>query len=66
MAKARQMPESDSSSSSYQINVPQLNADLSHVKAEQLDVPIMDMSDTMQTYLGSLYVNGFDRFGRMY
>ncbi|ANJ74781.1 efflux RND transporter permease subunit [Ralstonia insidiosa] len=66
MAKARQTPELGPSFSSYQINVPQLNADLDRVKAKQLGVPVTDVFDTMQVYLGSLYVNDFNRFGRTY
>jgi multidrug efflux pump len=52
--------------SGYQINVPQLNADLDRVKAKRLGVGITDVFDTMQIYLGSLYVNDFNRFGRTY
>ncbi|MDP0964879.1 efflux RND transporter permease subunit, partial [Klebsiella pneumoniae] len=48
MAKARQTPELGPSFSSYQINVPQLNADLDRVKAKQLGVPVTDVFDTMQ------------------
>ncbi|WP_155419105.1 efflux RND transporter permease subunit, partial [Ralstonia solanacearum] len=66
MQKARQTPELGPSFSSYQINVPQLNADLDRVKAKQLGVPVTDVFDTMQIYLGSLYVNDFNRFGRTY
>ena len=51
---------------SYQINVPQLNVDLDRVKAKQLGVPVTDVFNTMQVYLGSLYVNDFNRFGRVY
>jgi multidrug efflux pump len=36
------------------------------VKAKQLGVPVTDVFDTMQIYLGSLYVNDFNRFGRVY
>jgi multidrug efflux pump len=52
--------------SSYQINVPQLNVDLDRVKAKQLGVSVTDVFNTMQVYLGSLYVNDFNRFGRVY
>ncbi|HEY4353671.1 MAG TPA: efflux RND transporter permease subunit, partial [Paraburkholderia sp.] len=52
--------------SSYQINVPQLNVDLDRVKAKQLGVAVTDVFNTMQIYLGSLYVNDFNRFGRVY
>jgi multidrug efflux pump len=46
--------------------VPQLNVDLDRVKAKQLGVPVTDVFNTMQVYLGSLYVNDFNRFGRVY
>ena len=35
-------------------------------KAQQLGVDVQDVFDTMQIYLGSLYVNDFNRFGRTY
>ena len=64
--KAAQTPELGPSFSSYQINVPQLDVDLDRVKAKQLGVPVRDVFDTMQIYLGSLYVNDFNSFGRVY
>ena len=64
--KAAQTPELSPTFSSYQINVPQLNVDLDRVKAKQLGVPVTDVFDTMQIYLGSLYVNDFNEFGRVY
>jgi multidrug efflux pump len=66
LAEARKTPELGPAFSSYQINVPQLNVDLDRVKAKQLGIPITDVFDTMQIYLGSLYVNDFNRFGRVY
>ncbi len=52
--------------SSFQMNVPQLYADVDRVKAKQQGVAITDVFETMQIYLGSLYVNDFNRFGRTY
>jgi multidrug efflux pump len=66
LAKARATPELAGVFSGYQINVPQLRADVDRVAAKQLGVPITDVFDTMQVYLGSLYVNDFNRFGRTY
>jgi multidrug efflux pump len=66
LKKAAQAPELGPSFSSYQINVPQLNVDLDRVKAKQLGVDITDVFDTMQIYLGSLYVNDFNQFGRVF
>ncbi|MDQ2104668.1 efflux RND transporter permease subunit [Azospirillum isscasi] len=66
LKKAMQTPELGPSFSSYQINVPQLDVDLDRVKAKQQGVPIGEVFDTMQIYLGSLYVNDFNSFGRVY
>src|SRR5476651_2463903 len=49
-----------------QVNVPQLYADIDRTKARQLGVSVSDIFDTMQVYLGSLYVNDFNKFGRTY
>ncbi|MGC3963062.1 MAG: efflux RND transporter permease subunit [Rhodocyclaceae bacterium] len=59
-------PELGPTFSAYQINVPQLNVDLDRVKAKQLGVAVTDVFETMQIYLGSLYVNDFNQFGRVY
>ena len=66
LAKAYQAPELAGLFSSYQINVPQLYADLDRAKAEQLGVSVTDVFETLQIYLGSLYVNDFNAFGRTY
>jgi multidrug efflux pump len=66
LAKAYQTPELAGLFSSFQINVPQLFADLDRAKAEQLGVSVTDVFDTLQIYLGSLYVNDFNAFGRTY
>lgn len=64
--KAYQTPELAGLFSSFQINVPQLYADLDRVKAQQLGVSVTDVFETLQIYLGSLYVNDFNAFGRTY
>jgi len=66
LAKAYQTPELAGLFSSYQVNVPQLYADIDRTKARQLNVPVTDVFDTLQIYLGSLYVNDFNKFGRTY
>ena len=66
IAKAYQTPELTGIFSAYQINVPQLYADLDREKAEQLGVSVTDVFETLQIYLGSLYVNDFNAFGRTY
>lgn len=52
--------------SNYEINVPQLMANIDRVKAKQMGIRLQDVYDTMQAYLGSLYVNDFNRFGKTY
>jgi multidrug efflux pump len=52
--------------SSFQINVPQLFADVDRTKAKQLGVPLATIYQTLQINLGSLYVNDFNQFGRTY
>jgi multidrug efflux pump len=65
-AKAMQTPELARVFSSYKVNVPQIYADIDRTKARQLNVAVTDIFDTMQIYLGSLYVNDFNKFGRTY
>jgi len=66
VARAAQTPELGATFSNYQISVPQLDVDLDRVKAKQLGVPVTEVFDTMQVYLGSVYVNDFNRFGRVF
>ncbi|MDO9418090.1 efflux RND transporter permease subunit [Pararhizobium sp.] len=66
LAKAYARPELVGLFSSYQINVPQLYADVDRAKARQLNVPLPDIFNTLQIYLGSAYVNDFNKFGRTY
>src|SRR3546814_16278353 len=66
LAEARKTPELGPAFSSYQINVPQLDVKVDRVKAQQQGIALTDIFNTMQVYLGSLYVNDFNRFGRVY
>jgi multidrug efflux pump len=66
LAKASTAPELAGLFSSYSINVPQLYADIDRAKARQLGVAISDVFSTLQIYLGSVYVNDFNKFGRTY
>ncbi len=52
--------------SSFQINVPQVRVHVDRDKAKTQGVALDDLFDTLQIYLGSLYVNDFNRFGRTY
>ncbi len=46
--------------------MPQLDIDVDRVKAKRENVRLSDVFETLQVYLGSLYVNDFNRFGRTY
>src|SRR5450432_569138 len=52
--------------SGFTVNVPQLDADIDREKAKTEGIPLDNLFETMQIYLGSLYVNDFNRFGRTY
>ena len=52
--------------STYDINVPQLFANVDRTKAKQMGVPLGAIYDTLQINLGSLYVNDFTKFGKTY
>ncbi|MDY0041376.1 MAG: efflux RND transporter permease subunit, partial [Desulforhabdus sp.] len=52
--------------STFRANVPQLFADVNRTQAKTLDIPISAIFDTLQAYLGSVYVNDFNKFDRVY
>ncbi|GAA3918093.1 multidrug efflux RND transporter permease subunit [Litoribacillus peritrichatus] len=64
--KAWAAPELTGNFTSFQINVPQLDVDLDRTKAKSQGVRVDDAFQTMQGYLGSIYVNDFNLFGRTY
>ncbi len=66
LQKAWQTPELTGVFSSYQYNVPQLEVELNRDRAKSQGVAVSDILQTMQIYLGSLYVNDFNQFGRTY
>jgi multidrug efflux pump len=66
ITKARQDPALAGIFSSYQIGVPKIHADINREKARAQGVGLADLFETLQVYLGSLYVNDFNRFGRTY
>jgi hydrophobe/amphiphile efflux-1 (HAE1) family protein len=66
IAKGNQSPQLQGLFSSYQVNVPQVDAEVDREKAKSQGVSVQDLFDTMQVYLGSLYVNDFNAFGRTY
>ena len=63
---ARHDPDVSGVFTTFRASTPQLYADIDRVKAEKLHVPLANIFDTLQVYLGSLYVNDFNRFGRTF
>ena len=68
LATARQQPEllAPATYTSFQNSVPQLYADVDRNKAKREGVPLSSIFGTLQTYLGSSYVNDFNLFGRTF
>ncbi len=52
--------------STYQTNVPQFRLEVDRKQAQALGVPVGDVFRTLQTQLGSFYVNDFNKFGRVF
>jgi multidrug efflux pump len=50
----------------FSANVPQMRIDLDREKAMTLGVPVPEVFDTLQSTFGALYVNDFNRSGRVY
>ena len=53
-------------SSTYNANVPQIYLDIDREKAKLLQLSLQDVFTALQTYLGSLYVNDFNIYGRIF
>jgi multidrug efflux pump len=66
LGKAYQTPALAGLFSGFQINVPQLYVDVDRDKVKQAGIALTDLFQTMQVYLGSVYVNDFNKFGRTY
>src|SRR5438552_17350413 len=66
LGRVYQTPALTGQFSSFQINVPQLFADVDRDKVKQLDIRLNDLFSTLQIYLGSQYINDFNKFGRTY
>jgi multidrug efflux pump len=66
LADSRKDPRLRGLFSTFEIGVPKINANMDREKAKSQGVAVSDLFDTLQIYLGSLYVNDFNRFGRTY
>ena len=66
IAAARLRPEIGSIYSKFNPKTPAFRLELDREKAKKLGVPISDVTNALQTFLGGLNVNDFSRFGRTY
>jgi hydrophobe/amphiphile efflux-1 (HAE1) family protein len=66
LAAANQTPGVMGVYSGYLVNVPQIYADVDRLKAKRDNVPLANVYDALQVYLGSMYVNDLNLFGRSY
>ncbi len=66
MGAARRNPALTSLSTTLKFNYPQLYVDLDRTKAKMLGIDVSSIFDTLQSYLGSMYINDFNKFGRVY
>ncbi len=66
MAKAAQTTGVQQVFSLFENSTPQLYLDVDRVKAQMLGINVTDVFSTLQTYLGSAYVNDFNLLGRTY
>src|SRR5207237_3635906 len=66
VAAARKAHGLTSVFSPFTANTPQVFVDIDRVKTQKLGVPIQNVTETIETYFGSAYVNDFNLFGRTY
>jgi hydrophobe/amphiphile efflux-1 (HAE1) family protein len=66
MVRANQTPGLKQVFSLFETSTPQLYLDIDRVKAQMLGVNVSDVFSTLQTYLGSAYVNDFNLLGRTF
>jgi multidrug efflux pump len=64
LAAAGKRPEIGTLVSTFRDSVPEYQVSVDTDKAQTLGVPVSDVYDSLQTYLGGLYINDFNRFGR--
>jgi len=66
IAKGNQLPGLVGLFSTFRADVPQLFVDVDRIRSKTMGVPLNEIFDTLQIYLGSLYVNDFNNFGRIF
>lgn len=66
VAAGNKRPEIHGLFSDLTVQVPQLYLNIDRTKAKALNVSITELLTTLQTYLGSYYVNNFTKYGQTY
>ncbi|WP_027179406.1 efflux RND transporter permease subunit [Maridesulfovibrio bastinii] len=66
MKKAAARPELSNVFTTFSANVPQLFFDVDRDKVRKLGIPLNDIFSALQTFLGGLYINDFNKYGRTY
>ena len=66
MMQANQTPGIAGAFTTFNVRTPRLNADIDRARSEQLGVPVQNVFSTLNTYLGSTYINDFNFLGRTY
>ncbi len=66
LAQARKRPEIGFAFSGFDPRIPQIEYQVDREKVKSLGVPLSEVFFTLQTFLGSFYVNDFNLFGRTY
>jgi multidrug efflux pump len=65
-AEARANPDLQALFTTFRANAPQLYANVDRTKVKMQDVPVTNVFEALQVYLGSLYINDFNYLGRTY
>jgi len=66
LAEANQQPGLAQVFTNLHMNVPQVYANVDRTKTQMLDIPVNNVFEALQIYLGSIYVNDFNFLGRTY
>lgn len=66
MAEAKKRPEVSNLFTTFSSHVPQYYVEVDRDKVKKLGVPVNEVFQTLQTYLGGYYINDFNKYGRTY
>ncbi len=66
IAEASKRPEVANLFTTFSAQVPQYYVEIDRDKVKKLGVPVNDVFQTLQTYLGGYYINDFNKYGRTY